>query len=222
MNWPDDFINKVICGDCRDILPLIPDGVVNAVITDPPYGIDLDTANKKRQRGNWSVGRDYPKVYGDNKPFNPKHLLRFYNKPIFLSGGNYYASGLPDCRGYVIWDKTGGGQHICDNADAELIWNNVLNVSRIFHHLWHGAMKGSERQDPRQHPTQKPIALMRWIISKWTKPNDLILDCYAGSGSTLVAAKQLGRRYIGIEISPEYCRISEDRLRQGELFYDTA
>ena len=219
MNWPDDFINKVICGDCLKILSEIPDGAVDAVITDPPYGINLDTTNKNQHRSVLAKAKDYPKIVGDDKPFDPNQLIkRFFNKPMFLFGANNYHRSLPQSGGWLIWDKTGGGRHFNDNADAELAWSNVTNTPRMFHHMWHGMMKDSERQDQRQHPTQKPVALMAWIISKWTKPDDLILDPYAGSGSTLVACKQLGRRYIGIEISPEYCRIAEDRLRQGELF----
>ncbi len=226
MNWPDDFINKVICGDCNKILPLIPDGAVDAVITDPPYGISLDTANKSRGRGvggltskAMALANDYPKVYGDDKPFEPMKLVRrYFDKPMFLFGANFYHRQLPQSGAWVIWDKTGGGRVMNDNADCELVWSNLDFAPRICHHLWNGLMKDSERQDRRVHPTQKPVALMSWIINKWTKPDDLILDCYAGSGSTLVAAKQLNRRYIGIEISGDYCEIARQRLAQQELF----
>ena len=76
----------------------------------------------------------------------------------------------------------------------------------------------SETKDPKLHPTQKPTELIIWAIEKYSNPNDLILDPFLGSGTTAVAAKQVGRRYIGIEISPEYCKIAEQRLAQEELF----
>lgn len=217
MKWPDDYINKVICGDCLEVMKGIPDGVVDALITDPPYGIGLATDYQNRGRGKWANNKDFPKVFGDDKPFNPEHILkRFYNKPIILFGANYYARSLPETSSWFIWDKR-NGVLTNDQADCEMIWSNVGGPARVFRHLWNGCLKDSERGQRRYHPTQKPVVLMEWLISNNTDELDLILDPFAGSGTTLVAAKQLGRKYIGIEINPDYCKIAEERLRQEQL-----
>jgi DNA modification methylase len=213
LKFPEDFINKVICGDCLEILPLIPDGAVDAVITDPPYGIDLDTTNTK-----YKGGKKHDRIEGDSVPFNPKQLLRFYDKPMIIWGGNCFASKLPDQRGWLAWIKTVRNGTKIRQAEAEFAWTNCINRSQCFRTQYTGAFRDVGRDIPFVHPTTKPLELMRWCLDLVTKENDLILDPYCGSGSTLVAAKQLGRRYIGIEISEKYCRIAEDRLRQGELF----
>ena len=218
MTWPDDYINKIICGDCLSVMKGIPDGAVDLVVTDPPYGISLDTDYKNRGRGKLGANKDWPTVFGDDKPFDPGILLkRFYEKPMFLFGANYYAKSLPEVSSWYVWDKRDAS---CQNdqADCELIWSNVGKGARLYHHLWNGMMKASERGIPRQHPTQKPIALMKWLIMPHTKEGDIVLDPFLGSGTTAVACKQLGRKYIGIEINPDYCKIAEDRLRQEELF----
>ena len=218
MNWPDDFINKIICGDCMDILPLIPDGAVDAVITDPPYG-------KKWARGKHGIGEikganeKLENVQWDNKPPSTafEEIFRVSQNQV-VCGGNYFTDNLPPSNCWLVWDKLGNlklGEQI-PFADCELIWTSFNTVVKKFTLRQQGFINDGKME--RCHPTQKPIELMSWIINKHTKPDDLILDPYAGSGTTLVAAKQLGRRYIGIEISEDYCRIAEDRLRQGELF----
>lgn len=227
--WPDDFINRVICGDCLEILPMIPDGVIDAVITDPPYGIGIINKSRGSIGGSKSFGsiggakkiikaKVYPAVIGDDSPFNPSALLkRFYDKPMVLFGANYYARSLPEMSSWFIWDKRDGTTS--DNfADCEMAWSNVGGPARLFSHHWRGLIKASEQDQRRLHPTQKPVAVMRWIIDKTTAPGQIILDPYAGSGSTLVAAKELGRNYIGIEITQDYCAIAVERLKQGELF----
>ena len=216
MKYPDDYVNKIICGDCLEVMKGIPDGAVDLVVTDPPYGISLDTNYKDKGRGKLGKNKNWPKVHGDERPFNPTPILKQFGEiPIFLFGANYYARSLPEVSSWYIWDKRDA---TCQNdqADCELIWSNIGKGARLYHHLWNGMMKASERGEPRQHPTQKPIALMKWLISQTTA--DIILDPFVGSGTTCVAAKQLGRKYIGIEISPEYCKIAEDRLKQEELF----
>lgn len=218
MVWPDDYINKIICGDCLEVMQGIPDGAVDLVVTDPPYGIGLPTNYKSRGRGKWTNNKDFPAVHGDDKPFDPIPLLRQFGEiPLFIFGGNYFARQLPEMSSWYVWDKRDGCL-VNDQADCELIWSNVGGPARVFRHLWNGCLKASERTEPRQHPTQKPIALMRWLIAAQSKEGQVVLDPYVGSGTTCIAAKQLGRKYIGIEINPDYCKIAEDRLRQGELF----
>ena len=102
-----------------------------------------------------------------------------------------------------------------DFADCELVWTNLPGVARLFRHQWSGAMRASERGEPRLHPTQKPLILMRWIIGRC--PEGVVLDPFMGSGTTLRAAKDLGRRAIGIDIDERYCQIAAQRCAQEVL-----
>jgi site-specific DNA-methyltransferase (adenine-specific) len=113
-----------------------------------------------------------------------------------------------------VWDKR-DGLTSNDFADCELIYTNLSGVARLFSHRWSGALRDSERGEARVHPTQKPLVLMRWLIELTVA--ETILDPYMGSGTTLRAAKDLGRKAIGIEIEERYCEIAANRLRQEVL-----
>jgi site-specific DNA-methyltransferase (adenine-specific) len=195
-------------GDCRDILPHLPK--VDLVLTDPPYGIAHPTNYKARGRSVMAECRDYVPVYEDDKPFDPSIWLEW---PCLLFGANYFAHQLPPVSGWVIWDKM--RPEDLDQSTAEIAWSNFVRGVRVFRHLWHGCMRASH--EALQHPTQKPEALMRWIMRlRWT-PEGTVLDPYMGSGTTLVAAKQTGRKAIGIEIEERYCAIAAARLEAERL-----
>ncbi len=196
-------------GDCRDILPHLPK--VDLVLTDPPYGIaynsDGQSKHQESHRGNTDL------VFGDDKPFDPKPFLKW---PAILWGANCYSSKLPDKPAWLAWDKVlknGLGVRI---GEMELAWANCISRAVVFRHLWSGAYRESEAGQ-YLHPTQKPIALMAWCLTRPGVPHGLVLDPFMGSGTTLVAAKNLGRKAIGIEIEEKYCAIAVDRLRQGIL-----
>jgi site-specific DNA-methyltransferase (adenine-specific) len=155
-----------------------------------------------------------PPVVGDTQPFDPAPLLRFPR--VVLFGANHYADRLPPSPTWLVWDKRDGVASD-DNADCELAWTNLGGPARLYRHLWRGLCRASEQGQRHLHPTQKPVALMAWIIANWTKPGDLILDPYMGSGPVLRAAKDLGRRAIGIEIEERYCEIAARRLGQEVL-----
>lgn len=187
------------------------------LLTDPPYGININTNNSRFACSTSKASiatinniKDYPKLIGDDKPFNPEHLLIYPKLTLF--GANHYHNKLSNTKGWIIWDKTGCGCNIGDQSDAEMAWTNYLSVVRIYNHLWKGMLKESERREKRVHPTQKPICLMRWILSNWYN-NSLVYDPYCGAGSSLIAAYLLGLPAIGIEISPEYCEIAKARLQ---------
>ena len=210
--YSDDAV-CIILGDCRDIMPTLPK--VDLVLTDPPYGVGLQTAYAANQRGNLTAAHDYPPVHGDDAPFDPAPWLAFPN--IIMWGANYYASRLPDQGQWLVWDKR-DGIAFNDQADAELAWTRGTGgtVPRIYRHLWNGMLKDSERDQVRVHPTQKPIALMRWCMGFF--PDALtILDPFMGSGTTLRAAKDLGRKAIGIEVEERYAEIAARRMSQGVL-----
>jgi site-specific DNA-methyltransferase (adenine-specific) len=202
-------------GDCREILAELDLHGLPLCVTDPPYGINLDTSYKSNQRGTLAGCNDYPPVYGDDKPFNPSFLMSF--SKICLFGANYYADKLPPSGKWLVWDKR-DGIGINDQADCELAWCKGAsgNTPRIFRHLWNGMLKDSERNQKRVHPTQKPVALMKWCINHFYA-FPFVIDPFMGSGSTLLAAKELGFKAIGIEIEEKYCEIAVKRLAQSVM-----
>lgn len=206
-------------GDAREILAAV--GGIDLCLTDPPYGIGYRSNHNSSRRGKWARWVRYenmPGIIGDDGPFDPAYLLGFPRVVTF--GGNYFASRLPDARCWIVWDKRDG---ISPNnqADCEMAWTNLDKPSRIYRHLWSGWLRAGEENVARSeklHPHQKPIALFRWIIDYADVPaGSLIVDPYCGSGTTLVAAKDLGHRAIGIEIEEEYCEIAAKRLGQEVL-----
>ena len=220
MSLPLDTIH---CGDCIEFMKALPDGCVDAVVTDPPYGINLDTNYKARGRGRLADCSDYPPIHGDDRPFDPSPWL---NYPITaLCGANYYADRLPPSPRWLVWDKR-DGMASNNQADCELIWTNAKGPARVFRHRWNGMIKASERTARRCHPTQKPIALMAWVLDQVRVPSGgVVFDPFMGSGTTAVACIATGRHYIGCEISEDYCAIAERRIREangGPLFADSA
>ena len=214
-------------GDCREILPYLPK--VDLVLTDPPYGINIVKVGGSKpfgkvggskpfgkvRGGNWITPRDYIPVYGDDKPFEPQFMMNSGTHLMFF-GGNYFADKLPPSSCWLVWDKQNSGNF----ADCELVWTNLKRAIRIFRYTWNGCIQQQPKiKEDRVHPTQKPIPLMRWCILQADKNfiQDTILDPFMGSGTTLVAAKQLGRKAIGIEIEEKYCEIAVKRLGQGVL-----
>ncbi len=196
-------------GDCREILPSLPP--VDLVLTDPPYGISHPTNYAKRGRSNLARCNDYAPVHDDSKPFDPAPFLAVGKAHCFW-GGNYYL--LPPVSGWLVWDKERPPE--LDQATAELAWTDFVKGVRVFRYLWHGMMRAGERQE-NYHPTQKPVDLMKWVMNlRWTPPG-IVLDPFMGAGPTLRAAKDLGRKAIGIEIEEKYCEIAAKRLAQEVL-----
>jgi site-specific DNA-methyltransferase (adenine-specific) len=225
-------------GDCRDILTTL--GPVDALVTDPPYGVKERTARSSRISGNSLLdspapaSRDWRPVHGDNMPFDPAPWLKF--PKVVLFGANHYAHRLPEAPRsaggkvrpwrWIIWDKreeTGSD----DNADCEMAWTNLGGPARIHRQLWRGICRRGEENISkgqfRLHPTQKPVALMGFCLHECRlKPLEIVLDPFMGSGTTGVAAVRAGLHFVGIEIDAEYfdiaCRRIEDAQRQGSLF----
>ena len=202
--YADDLVT-IYNARCEDVLPSIDPADVDLLLTDPPYGIDLDTDYS----GLNGSHRTYERVSGDDAPFDPAPLLA-YGRCV-LWGANHYASRLPDSPSWISWDKR-GDQKPTMFADVELAWTNLGGPAIRYRHWW-GVNRASERGF-HAHPTQKPVALMRWIVEKWTEPGDLVLDPYMGSGPVAQACHELGRRYIGVELVEDYCRIAVSRLSQ--------
>ena len=210
MNLPTPYFEDrehgitLYCGDCRDILPLLPDKSVDLVLTDPPYGIGED-GGVARTRGKTRPNHEYGGWDSEIPSRECFDELRRVSNRQAIFGGNFFTEYLPASRGWMYWRKLMGG----DFADGELIWTSLDRTLREFTF----PNKGLKTV----HPTQKPIAVVEWLMG-FFQPFDSVLDPFCGSGTTLVAAKQLGRKAIGIEISEKYCAIAVDRLRQMELF----
>lgn len=199
-------------GDCRDVLPTL--GPVDLLLTDPPYGIG-EAAGKNKTRSKLAVSRDYGMSTWDDQPADPRdiEMARVIARWQIIFGGNYF--GLPPSSCWLVWDKDNGKT---DFADCELAWTNLPMAVRRLTYRWQGMLQqpGAPRE-VRQHPTQKPEAIMLWALG-FVPDARTVLDPFAGSGTTLVAAKRLGRRAIGIEREQKYCDVIVERLRQGALF----
>jgi len=192
-------------GDCMDILPTLDK--VDAVITDPPYGIGQDggaqrTRGSKRTNGKkmgWDNQRPSKEVFD---------AIQIAGDLQIIWGGNYFADYLPASMGWLYWEKRMGG----DFADGELAWTSQQKALRQFSH--YKKNKGDE------HPTQKPLELMRWCIEQCKNLPKTILDPFMGSGTTGVAAIQMGRKFIGIEREPKYFDIACKRIEQASKQVD--
>jgi DNA modification methylase len=208
-------------GDCRDILPTLQP--VDAVVSDPPYGIG-EAAGKAKTRRGLGPTRDYGNDTWDNAPIDEKLLeqVKRAGKWSVLFGGNYYA--LPPSSCWLVWDKVNGEN---DFADCELAWTNLPKAVRRIRYMWNGMLRenGAQRGD---HPTQKPLEVMKWAIGHIPPPAETILDPFMGSGTTGVAAIQMGRAFIGIEREERYFEAAVRRMREangddlGPLFGEAA
>lgn len=197
-------------GDCREILPTL--GKVDAVVTDPPYGIGY----VKGTGGNGchtKKHRNIEAVTGDNVPFDASVLLTFPN--VLMWGADHYCASLTGGR-FLAWDKCPGKEAWDSFSDVEFAWHSRPGASRIFRYMWKGLCQGAgeDKNERRDHPTQKPVCLMRWCIGQ-VQPADTILDPFMGSGTTGVACARLGRKFIGIEIEERYFRIACKRIEDA-------
>ena len=195
----------IYCGDCRGVLPVECD----VVVSDPPYGMALD--HGKLRRIGKPIGYEWHGV--EHSGGVDVELLLSLGKPMLLFGANNYASRLPSYPGWVVWDKQADG--FAQGSPAELAWSNYLTNLRLYRQNYRGF---TTRGDEKSHAMQKPLRLMLWVLGLKETPVGTVLDPYMGSGTTLVAAKQIGRRAIGIEIEERYCEIAAKRLEQRVMF----
>ena len=213
---------KIYHGDCRDILPLIAPDSVDLVLTDPPYGFGQSAQSGRTRTKNdrWHDG-NFTEIVGDRDPFDPTILFMF--KKLVLFGANHFADKLPVSTGWIVWDRRNGSTPD-NNSDAELIWTNVPGTIRTYRQCWRGFTREDDSLEPKRHvhPTQKPVKLMMWLLDRFTKPADLVLDPYMGSGPIAHACQLLGRRYIGAEIEERYCEIAVRRLQQSVMNFEAA
>lgn len=208
---------KLYLGDCAEILPTL--GKVDAVVTDPPYGIG-EAAGKNKSRTNLAAAKDYGNQSWDDEPASIKTIrdLRHISNHQIIFGGNYFE--LPPANCWLVWDKLNGAN---DFADCELAWTNLDKAVRRIKYRWAGMLQQDmKNKEERVHPTQKPIEVMRWCIGHLPEGSDLILDPYMGSGTTGVACVKMGRKFIGIERESTHfesaCKRINEAYRQPDMF----
>ncbi len=185
--------------DCRELLHTFN---VAAVVTDPPYGVLANgSAAVRRSLGNDSDGQ----VAWDIAPDIGVMTQVIACAPVQMIWGGLHLP-LPVTYGYLVWDKQIDGLNF---GECEVCWTSMRFAPRIFRYRAVGVDGG------KQHPTQKPVDLMKWCLG--FAPDGMVLDPFMGSGTTLRAAKDLGRRAVGVEIEERYCEIAANRLRQRVL-----
>ena len=198
-------------GDCMNILPTLDK--VDAVITDPPYGIN-ENSKKVASRGKLASPKDYGEFDWDKEPPSDEliELIRTKGRFQAFFGGNYFT--LPPTSCWLVWDKLNGEN---DFADCELAWTNWPKAVRRLQWRWNGMIR--QGNEERFHPTQKPLEVMKWVITLCPK-SETIIDPFMGSGTTGVAAIQMGRKFIGIEREPKYFDIACKRIEQASKQID--
>lgn len=198
-------------GDCTEVLHSLDK--VDAVITDPPYGIN-ENSKKVASRGKLAAPKDYGEFDWDKAPPPDELIELIRTKGQFQAffGGNYFT--LPPTSCWLVWDKLNGTN---DFADCELAWTNWPKAVRRFQWRWNGMIR--QGNEERYHPTQKPIEVMKWVIELCPK-SETILDPFMGSGTTGVAAVQMGRKFIGIEREPKYFAIACKRIEDAQRTFD--
>ncbi len=210
MAWREETIGdaRLIMADCREVLPTL--GKVDAVVTDPPYGIASTWKGGFSGKHGWGKAKGEATLRNEWDDEAPSaelfDSLRAMSAEQIIWGGNYFP--LPPSRCWFVWNKP---ERNFTLAEAELAWTNRDNVVRV--------IDCPRSEVGREHPTQKPVAVMAWSVEK-TK--GLVLDPFMGSGTTGVACANLGRKFIGIEREPTYfdiaCRRIEAAYKQPRLF----
>jgi DNA modification methylase len=210
---------RLILGDCLQVMPLL--GKVDAVVTDPPYGIGLDKGivgggfgfggrrndnGARRYAGSWDRERPDPLVFDAILAAADLHMIW---------GGQFFADLLPPQGKWLFWDKC---QTMPSFGDGELAWTS-LKGDAVKQFTYNGSgLRAKEKN--RVHPTQKPVALMEWCLG-FLPDAKTILDPFMGSGTTLVACQRMGRHGTGIELDPDYfaiaCKRVDEAARQPDL-----
>lgn len=213
--------HRVACGDSTD--PAVLDAALagelpGCVLTDPPYGIALDTDYTKMPSGKDVQRRTYRKVEGDDRPFDAGfHRAYFAHvREQFWFGANYYRRTLSehDLDGsWLVWDKRPPSQDAYAGSVFELIWSAQRHKQDLLRYNWSGFQAKNPGVE-RVHPTEKPIALLREVLERWAPAGCVVVDPFAGSGTSLLAAHATGRRGFGVEFDPAYVDVICARLQE--------
>ena len=211
----ESITNTIINDDCMNILKQLPDKCIDLVLTDPPYGIKCDggdyglgVAPKKLQKKQWDNGIPQKEVFDE--------IFRVSKNQIIF-GGNYFTEYLKPTKGWIFWDKIGSYKLENNFSEGELIWTSFKNVTKKITFVQQGFINDDKEENKfRFHPTQKPLKLFEMILRDYSNENDLVLDCFSGSGTTAVACHNLKRRFICIEKDYDYWKASVERLKNAQ------
>ena len=198
--------------DCMEAMREMPDKAFELAIVDPPYGINMDGG--KIGGNNKGRATDYIKKTWDKKAPEDEYFVELLrvSKNQIVFGANHFISHIPfDSPCWVVWDKDNTGNF----ADCELAWTSFKSAVRKYEFRWNGMLQGNmANKEIRIHPTQKPVALYEWLLTNYAKPGDRILDTHLGSGSSRIAAYNLGFDFVGYEIDTDYFNAQEERFQK--------
>jgi len=209
-----EFLNV----DCMAYMATLPDKAFDLAIVDPPYGIGFDgevkeMANNNSKKWKSAKGKNYTRKSWDCETPSKEYFneLQRVSKNQIVWGGNYF--DLPQSSGWIFWNK--GVAKDFTLSPGELAWTSFNKSVDMVELLWAGFRKCEETD--RIHPTQKPVKLYEWILSKYAKEGNLILDTHLGSGSTGVACRNTNRNFIGIEMDSNYFDIASKRMKLEQM-----
>lgn len=207
--------HRLMCGDSTDrsyVDMLMNGNKVDMVLTDPPYGVNIVSQNKVGGN-NITKCNSYMRIKGDETTDTARlnyEIIKECSEHQIIFGGNYFTDFLPPRACWCVWDKENTGNF----ADVELAWTSFDKGAKLYRWLWNGMCRKGKRSvegKSRVHPTQKPVGLIAEILKDFTDENDIILDCFGGSGSTLIACEQINRVCYMMEYEPHYCDVIINR-----------
>jgi len=210
----NNFISEVTNEDCMIGMARYPDKYFDLAIVDPPYGIGFAGFDKHYGGGKAKVKTTLHKPFagGDKKSPDNEYFIELLriSKNQIIWGANHFISKIPfDSSCWVIWNKINGDNPF---ADAELAWTSFKTAVRVFEFKWQGMLQGDmKNKETRIHPTQKPVALYKWLFQNYAKQGDKILDTHLGSGSSRIAAYEMGFNFTAFELDKEYFEAQEKR-----------
>lgn len=218
------FSHRLMCGDStseEDVSKLMNGVKADMVFTDPPYGIDV--VQGKKVGGDKPFGKvggenivksnTYSSIIGDETTDTARknyEIVKELSDNQIIFGGNYFTDFLKPSKCWCVWDKQNTGNF----ADVELAWTSFDKGAKIYHYLWNGLVREGSRDlelSKRVHPTQKPVGMIINILKDFTKENNSIIDCFGGSGSTLIACEQLNRKCYMMELDEHYISVIIER-----------
>ena len=208
--------------DCLEAMREMRDNEFDLAIVDPPYGIKAaktngGVTNPFGGKGKPIIAKIYKEKQWDNEAPSQQYFdeLRRVSKHQIIWGANHFISKIPiDSSCWIVWNKENGDNYF---ADCELAWASFKTAVRMVSFKWHGMLQGNmKNKEVRIHPTQKPVALYLWLLQKYAQPGDKILDTHLGSGSSALAAHDLGFDFVGYELDTEYFDKAQERLRQHQ------
>lgn len=206
--------NSFINADCMEYLKEFPDNYFDLAIVDPVYGDVTQGGYMCGKGGEHAAKRiDYHLSLWNQEKTGVDYFQQLFrvSKNQIIWGGNYFADFLPVSQGWIVWDKC--HPEGITFADCELAYTSFDVATRIFKFMWNGMLQGDmKNKECRIHPTQKPVALYEWLLSKYAKDGDTILDTHVGSASSLIACRKTNHKYIGFEVDKVYYEKAKKRL----------